>query len=311
MLARVADNLYWLGRYIERTEHLSRYLNIQYFSALDTTSDYQRDLALKSIANMVGIDSEGEGYAFEEEILVAVAMDESNQASIKSCMHFARENARGARDLISREVWNAINKFYRFINDYPEDYYKTQGLFDFTHTTIENCAIIKNRIQSTMLHDEVWAFAKMGLHIERATQITRILISKFEDIKRVKERDNKSVESFQLVTLLKSAEGLDMYHREYSILPQQKETLEFMVLNARFPRSITYNVSSLRKHILQVAPNKGIEKDSIEWNIGRMSEYLKYLTVEEFADDPLSFLNKTLVYLNDLNSLLSKEYLNH
>ncbi|PIB36099.1 hypothetical protein BFP72_12185 [Reichenbachiella sp. 5M10] len=311
MLARVADNLYWFGRYIERSEHLSRYLNVQYFSALDTTSDLQRELALKSIINMVGLDESSE-YAFEEDILVAVAMDEGNSASIKSCMHFARENARGARDLISTDVWNAMNKFYRFIHDYPEDFYKTKGLYDFTNTTIENCAIIKYRVESTMLHDEVWAFIKMGLHLERAIQVTRILISKFNDINELEEsKENHSVASFQLGSLLKSAEGLDMYHREYSILPQEKQVLEFMVLNERFPRSIAYNISELQQYLLQVGVRKNTEKNSIEWSIGRKSEFLKYCTVEEIEDDPLAFLGDTLTYLNQLNNLLSKEYLNY
>ncbi|MCV9385147.1 alpha-E domain-containing protein [Reichenbachiella ulvae] len=312
MLARVADNLYWFGRYVERVEHLSRYLNIQYFSALDTTSDLQREMALNSIVHMVGLDKEAENYDFEEELLVDVAMDEKNHTSIKSCTHYARENARGARDLISIELWNAINKFYRFINDYPEDFYKTQGLYDFTNTTIENCAIIKNRVQSTMLHDEIWAFIRMGLQIERASQICRILITKFNDISKIEdEKVSKSVVSFQLGTLLKSAEGLDMYHREYSILPKKKETLEFMVLNARFPRSIAYNISALQQHLLQISPRKSTEKNSIEWSIGRMSEFLKYHTVEEFSDDPLTFLNDTLKYLNELNNRISQEYLNH
>lgn len=312
MLARVADNLYWFGRYVERVEHLSRYLNIQYFSALDTTSDLQRDLALNSIVQMVGLQNAPEHYDFEEDLLVAVAMDESNETSIKSCTHFARENARGARDLISVELWNAINKFYRFINDYPEDFYKSQGLYDFTQTNIENCSIIKNRVQSTMLHDAVWAFIKMGLHLERASQICRILITKFNDISQVEhDKVSKSVISFQLGTLLKSAEGLDMYHREYSILPQQRETLEFMVLNARFPRSIAYNISSLQQYLLLLSPRKNTEKNSIEWSIGRMSEYLKYLTVEEFEEDPVSFLTETQSYLNELNNLISEEYLNY
>ncbi|MBU2913968.1 MULTISPECIES: alpha-E domain-containing protein [Reichenbachiella] len=312
MLARVANNLYWFGRYIERAEHLSRYLNIQYFSALDTSSDLQRDLALKSIINMVGLEGDVASYDFEEDILVAVAMDEHNNASIKSCMHFARENARGARDLISIEVWNAINKFYRFIHDYPEDFYKTKGLYDFTNTTIENCAIIKYRVESTMLHDEIWAFVKMGFHIERAIQINRILISKFTDIDRIDDmKVSQSVASFQLGTLLKSAEGLDMYHREYSIMPKRKEALEFMVLNARFPRSISYNVTALQQYLLLVGLSKETKKNSIEWSIGRMSERLKYQTVEEFEKEPLVFLNETLAYLNDLNDLLNKEYLNY
>ncbi len=74
MLSRVADNLYWFGRYVERTEHVSRFLRVQYFSSLEVQSDRQIDLALKSILSMVDIEH-NEGKLLEEYALVSVAMD--------------------------------------------------------------------------------------------------------------------------------------------------------------------------------------------------------------------------------------------
>ena len=313
MLARVADNLYWLGRYIERCEQISRYLNIQYFSSLDTDFEKQKEIALKSVAHMVGIEIDAEdNYSFEEEILVSVAMDESGANSIKSCVHFARENARGARDVISVELWNAVNKFYRFIHDFPEDYYKTKGLHDFTQTTNEHCSIIKNKIQSSLLHDQVWAFVKIGLNIERATQVNRMLLSKLNDMDELAEyKATKSMESFQWAMMLKSVEGFDMFRRAYSQLPNQKSVLDFIVLNSKFPRSISYNINELHKYIHLISQVKDIEKNKLLWSIGKMSQRLTYMTIDEFTDRPFVFLMETLTYLNRLNNRLSKKYLNY
>ena len=63
----------------------------------------------------------------------------------------------------ANELWQIINTYYRFIVDYPEEYYKTKGLHEFTKTTIDNCAIIKHNIQNTLLHDEAWAFINIGM----------------------------------------------------------------------------------------------------------------------------------------------------
>ncbi|WP_109829445.1 alpha-E domain-containing protein [Reichenbachiella versicolor] len=313
MLSRVADNLYWLGRYIERCEQISRYLNIQYFSSLDTDFELQKEIALKSVAHMVGLDTENyDDYTFEEDILVSVAMDDEGTNSIKSCVHHARENARGARDVISVELWNAVNKFYRFIHDYPEDYYKTKGLYDFTQTTNEHCSIIKNKIGSSLLHDQVWAFITAGLNIERATQVNRMLLSKFNDIEMLTEhKATKSIESFQWAMMLKSVEGFDMFRREYSRLPNQQDVLEFVVLSLKFPRSISYNINSLCEYFNLISRSKNVEENSLEWSVGKMSQYLKYKTIDEIKDKPVEFLMETLTYLNDLNTLLTKSYLNY
>lgn len=311
MLARVADNLFWFGRYVERSEHLSRYLNIQYFSTLDAPFETQRELSLQSVMNMVGIPIEEENI-FEEQILVAVAMDENNPSSIRSSVFKARENARGARDLLSIELWNTVNKFYRFIHDYPEEYYKTRGLDDFTRRTIDNCAIIKSNIQNTLLHDQVWAIIKMGMHLERSIQVNRMILSKLNDVARLQEmKVIKTVESFQWATLLQSAEGYDMFRRIYSASPMKRQTLEFIVLNKMFPRSISYNITALQSYLRSINPSKNFQQNSIDWRVGRLSEELKYRVIDEFIEAPVEFLEKTLDQIYNLNNLLSKEYLNY
>lgn len=311
MLSRVADNLYWFGRYIERTEHLCRYINVQYFSSLDSHLDIQNEFALQSIISMVGI-GDGKESSLEEDTLVKVAMDTSNPNSIKSSVLAARENVRGARDLVSIELWQMVNRFYRFIVDFPEEYYRTKGLHDFTQTTIENCALIKHSIQNTLLHDEVWAFIKLGIHLERAVQIMRMIVSKLEDVKKLEEIEvAPTVISYQLATLLKSAEAMDMFRKVYRTAPTINHTLEFLVLNKIFSRSVTYNLAALQQFLLEIRPNKVIKPDSIEWKVGRVTEYLKYATLVDLEKSPIDFVERTIDYMHDLNNLLSKEYLSH
>lgn len=310
MLSRIADNLYWFGRYIERAEHLSRFLNVQYFSSLEMDPDTQADLAMQSILSMVGIQ-ESENI-LEEDTLVTVAMDTSNPVSIKSSVMAARENVRGARDLISNELWQIVNKFYRFIVDYPEEYYRTKGLDDFTQSAIEYCAMIKHNIQNTLLHDEAWTFINIGLHLERAIQLLRMIISKLEDVQKLEEHKvPNSVISYQMATLLRSAEAMDMFRRVYRTSPTVNQTLEFLVLNKMFSRSVTFNLAALQQYLLDICPEKNIQPDSIEWKVGRTTEYLKYATIHDIEKKPIDFLKKSMDYMYNLNNLLSKVYLSY
>ncbi|MCC5927801.1 MAG: alpha-E domain-containing protein [Cyclobacteriaceae bacterium] len=312
MLSRVANNLYWMGRYLERTENLTRYMQVQYFSSLDAPLENQKELALSSVLHMAGLPVPSDDSLSEPLILVEIALEENQPVSIKSSVKSARENARGARDVISTELWQAINKFYRFVNDYPEDYFKTRGLYDYTQNVLELCAICKSRIQYSLLHDEVWAFVKMGMHLESAVQVTRMIMSKLTDIKKLQEmKVSKSVESFQWGTLLKSAEGFDMCRRLYKMSPTDINTLEFLILNRTFPRSISNNLKELQFYHNEISLLKHPHKDSIDWKVGRMKEYFKYLTIEELLVQPNDFLGKTLDYLYELNVDLEKVYLNY
>lgn len=56
MLARIASSLYWTGRYLERSEHLARYLRVQYFSMQDAPMSQSRDFTMRSILNMYGVE---------------------------------------------------------------------------------------------------------------------------------------------------------------------------------------------------------------------------------------------------------------
>jgi len=311
MLSRVADNLYWFGRYIERTEHVSRFLRVQYFSSLEIQTDRQIDLALKSILSMVDIEH-NDDRLLEEYALVTVAMDTSNTSSIKACILNARENLRGSRDHISTELWQLVNKYYRFIVDYPEDYYKTQGLYEFTQKALENCAIIKHSIQNSVIHNEAWALMKMGLHLERSIQILRIMLIKLQDVQKLEENGMPaSVISYEVATLLKSVEALDMYKRVYRASPTINQAIEFLTLNTIFSRSVTYNIARLQQYLLEIRPTKMVKPNSVAWNVGRTAEYLKYCTIEDIEKKPAEFLNKILNQTFNFHNLLTKEYLSY
>ena len=308
MLSRVADNLFWLGRYLERSEHLARYLSVQYFSSIDVPYQQQRERALLSILDMIGMQPNSES-PLEEEVLVAVALDEKNPVSILSSAYYGRENARSVRDSISTEVWEAINNYYLFVSGYPVDVYKTKGLYDFTSNVINHCSIVRGKIQYTLMHDVAWRFIQIGMHLERAAQTIRILISKITDIQTLSNfKLGEPLELQQWNILLDCLEAKDMCRKYYNALPNRLNTLEFLLLNPEFPRSVSFNLTNAHVQLEKVSQRKEFSKTSLEFKVGKDINHFRYLEIEDVNDNVIPFLEETLQKIHVICDLIIDEY---
>lgn len=308
MLSRVADNLFWLGRYLERGEHLARYLSVQYFSSIDVPYLQQRERAIVSILEMVGMETVTD-KPLEEEVLVAVALDEKNPVSILSSAFFGRENARSVRDSISTELWEAMNNYYLFVSGYPVDVYTTRGLHDFTSGVISHCSIVRGKIQHALMHDQAWCFIQLGMHLERATQVIRILKSKIIDIETFNHfKLGDSLELQQWNTLLDCLEAKDMCRKHYNELPNRLNTLEFLLLNPELPSSVIFNLTTAHKLLKNISRTKQFNKATMEFKVGKVINHFRYLEVEEVNDNLVPFLEDTLQKINIICNLVIDEY---
>jgi uncharacterized alpha-E superfamily protein len=310
MLARVANCLYWMGRYVERTEHLARYLNVQYFSTLDAPMSQNKDFVLRSIMNMAGIKYDFDEPIIEEDVLVKFALDPDNSTSIIAAVNAGRENARSIRSVISTELWESINKYYLFVNNYPVDDYKTHSLYDFCIQAIQHCAIIRANIDNTLIHDDVFSCITLGIHLERANQVARILSNKLYDIQFLTlGEDNHPIENYQYTITLKVLQAFDMSHRYYKAPPTRKSTCEFLISNKYFTRSIAYNMEQVKEILKSLSQKRIVVQDSLEFKIGKLANYYKYVEYHEISDNMQGFLHQAIDEIFKLHSLLEREYM--
>lgn len=308
MLARIANTLYWMGRYLERTEHMARYLRVQYFTTQDAPMSQNRDFVLGSIVNMAGIAwEEGKPYN-ESEILHQIALDSNNPMSILSAITNARENARGMRNIISTELWEVINKYYHFVNNYPVNYFKTRGLYDFTLTAGEHCSVIRGYVDSTLTHNEVWALIRLGVHMERTTQIARIISCKLYDIfVLTKGNVDMPVENYQYTVLLKLLESFDMNRHHYKAAPDRQKALEFLILNADFPRSLAFNLKQIQYFVRKLGLLENTP-ESVGFIVGRLCANYQYLLFPEIEDRVGEFVSETMGKIYEMHEALDKKY---
>ncbi|MEL6919221.1 MAG: alpha-E domain-containing protein, partial [Bacteroidota bacterium] len=233
-------------------------------------------------------------------------------SSIINNVKHARENANSARDLISTELYESINKFYHFVLNYPADTFVKNGLYDFTINVAEMTAILRGKIRGTLLHDDVYAIIMMGINIERAIQIIRIINAKYNDALNAQgSYGDKFGHSFEWTTLLKCAESYDMMRRYYKKTPTSISTLEFLILNPNCPRSIMNSLNQVYRHIKVLDTSKRYNKTSTAFLVGKVRAEYEYKYIEEIEGDIQFFIENILTRLAEISKKMEKEFFNY
>lgn len=312
MLSRVASNLYWMGRYVERAENIARYVKELYFSSVDAPIEEldSRKFVMESILYMVGYFDLEE--INERDVLHKVGLDRDNSNSLVSIVTLARENARGARNEISTEIWEAINTYYHFLDEYPVETYLSTGLYDMTQKMLEHTSVVRSKINGTILHDETWAIISCGIYIERTLQLIRILNSKLHDIWKIQNMGVPVTKlSFEWATLLRCTETFDMNRKYYRSIPIRDQVLEFLILNRQNPRSLAYSINGITTYFSRLSKSKYLEPDSIDFKVNKLQAHYQFLTMDEFKEDVYSLLNSTQESLLEISEELEKKYLSY
>lgn len=309
MLSRVASNIYWMGRYLERSEQLARYTKVQYFSMYEAPSLQNKDFVLQSIINMTGIEyTERPNESLnEQEIIRKVGLDKESDSSIFFFVYSARENARSARNVLSDELWEAINTYYRYVNEFSDEYYVTRGLYEFSLEVNRHNYIIKSCINHTLLHEFGWMMISLGYYLERTIQIIRMLSNKLFDIALLSENGkNVALEEYQWTTTLKILEAFDIYRRYIKNHPNAMSQENFIIWHKSFPRSIVYNLGKVHELVTRIANWEG-GHDKLIFQTGKVYNKVKFFTPEEM-EDPQDFLSELLAEVYDLHSSISAAF---
>jgi uncharacterized alpha-E superfamily protein len=275
MLARVADSLYWIGRYIERAEHVSRLSAVMLNATLDRTVGAVQ-------TGRIGLAALGEkdsGRANQTyEAAHDLALDRTDPGSVVVSLARARENARQVRDQITTETWERLNLLYlRIIGSGAE------AAFDddppgFLQEVIADLHLFKGAADTTLSHGEGWRFLLLGVHIERAQLIARLLEVCFGD------DDAPAVtEPIALMSVLRMACALEPYLRVYTADINPRFILEFLMFNEDFPRSVRFCTARIQDFLTQLARQTGATRSDALRLAGRLDARLKYADLEELG----------------------------
>ncbi len=316
MLARVANNLFWMGRYIERAEHVARYLQVNYFSSLDASHNFShsKQFVLNSLQFMVGDPNKEKKVLDVEEVLYNIGLDEEKPYSLLQCIKQARLNASSARDLISTELYETINNLYHFVVNYSSDHFIKSGLYDFTSTLIDFTTIIKAKINSTLIYDEVYTMISLGIELDNATQVIRIINAKYNDIVFLNNYEqtgaiNPSKEEWS--TLLKCLKSYDMMNRYLKRNPRNIDILDFLILNPICPNSVINSLDKISKLFKTLSIEEHNDRSSINFHIDKVYNKYKYMSVDRIEKGFQEFIDTIFNELVFISKQLETKYFNY
>ncbi len=310
MLARVAENLYWIGRNLERAEHCTRFLKVQYYSTLDAPMLQNKDFTLRSILFMSGSEFVVMDMPPEKEVWNKVIFDYGNPSSIFSIIRNARENARSIRNALSTELWESINKWFLFSKNYKVSKFDSGKIYSFSESHEAHIATVKSNISNSLLHNDIWHFINLGIFVERAMQIIRILRSKISDWSILSNNGvNKALMIYQWTIMLKSLEAFDMHNYHFKG-QRSKATIFNMILgNTIFPRAVIYTFNKIAYHLESISVRTDEFEDVFEILSTLIKENLDFTDYgdEEFV---VNYLEDTYRKVSNLHHEISNMYFN-
>jgi uncharacterized alpha-E superfamily protein len=249
MLSRVADNLYWMSRYLERAEHTARLLAVKLESLLDQSKD-DADTSWRRVATALSSDAQVPSTMTDAyEITHVMALDRFNTSSLISSLRFARDNARQVREQISSEMWNHLNRLYLRLTPVTMPDVWGDSPASFFRDVVEQLHMLEGVTNSTMRHGESWRFIQLGRYIERAQLVSRLLDLHFDAVPGSRPMPQYA----DWIVLLKSCTAFEAYCKVYTANIQRDRIAEFLLFDAEFPHSVRFSVDRLTQALAQIA----------------------------------------------------------
>jgi len=306
MLSRVADSLYWMSRYMERTDGILRMLRINYASSQDDIPDF----SWKPVLRIFSYLKEEEAATIANNsraVLQYMVTDRENANSVLNMVTRARENARSVQDHITKELWQCLNDYYHTARDGQ----LVQGLHTDDPITILDVLIRQGLLyygitDITMARGEGYAFINIGKFLERGVQSADILDIKFSDL----QYDVTRVDTNYWKYLLLSISGYELYLKTYRSGFDARNVVELIVLNEDFPRSVIYSINQLQRYFERLKSDRN--KDAyrrIDFMIGKIKSRVKYSTVESIFQQGLhAYLNGVKEDLYEVGNAFNQHY---
>lgn len=288
MLARLAENLFWAGRYIERAEDTARMVDVTYHTLLESPQGELAEawLELLEVLHLRGDYEDEHDEASAADVTHFLVLDETNPGSIMASVAMGRENARSVRELVSTEMWEAVNGFYLELRqrDLQDDLAtKPYELFSVVK---RRCQTITGVAVETMPRDDGWRFFTLGRMLERAEMTSRLLDVRFGQLVSYAA----PLAFHHWVAVLKSASAFEAYRKAYRASMEPANVVEFLLLSPDFPRSVRYCLENAEQQLARLGGPEQV--GPARRRIGRAYAELQYREVDELLDDLHPFLDR-------------------
>lgn len=316
MLARVADSLYWMNRYLERVEYIARLIGLQLerlpsSPARDIAAGWRR--IFRSLnARPPGADTYGDAedtddFLFADGYTLTdyLTFEAANPSSIMFCLAAARENARQVRDAISNAIWSSLNREYlRLQATALVDVWRHDPATLY-RDIIQAVQLFDGICASAMRRDAGWHFMRLGRFIERIQLVGSLLEAHYAAL------DDPAEAQGDWVGLLWACDAFEAYCQLYGAQIREEKVLDFLVYDAGLPHALYFAVNGIR-HSLEVIDPPSPERISTlpHETAGRLTSLLSHQTTSlAVGADGRDALSHLVALCRECHETLERTYM--
>jgi uncharacterized alpha-E superfamily protein len=315
MLSRLAEALYWFGRYLERAENTARLLDVNYYAIAEAPlAPYGRGIVAEQWAPLLAITDSDASFrehfdrADASSVPAWLTVHPENPASIRSSLTFARANARTVRDRISTEMWEAVNRTYLELANGRDEAPEEDALHDYCVAVRDASHLVLGIAHATLPRDLGWYFVRAGQYVERADTIVRML--------SVRTRHDfgtdvvaAGLEAHRSMAMLKSTSAYEAYRKRHRRTPTRETIAAFLLLEPDFPRSLRYCLTMLDEVLGKIAiANPGADREA-QRQAGWLAARIAYCPdVRHILDDGEPSLDDLLDGIGALSDEIGRTY---
>lgn len=312
MLSRVADSIYWMSRYVERAENISRFINVNLSLMLDQQMEGQNQWdALVKITGDHELFKANYGEANMSNVMNFLTFDKEYPNSIFSCVRAARENARTVREAISSEMWEYLNRLYLKVQDHAR--HPDTSLMDDANQFFTEIRLAGNLfdgiIDNTMTHNEGWHFCRLGRLLERADKTSRLIDVKYFMLLPSISDVGTPYDELQWSALLRSASAYEMYRKRHGRITPES-VINFLVLDHEFPRAMLYCITRSEESLHNITGTPaGAYSNHAEQKIGSLRSELAFTSAEDIIKQGLhEFIDGVQDSINQVDHAIFKTF---
>jgi uncharacterized alpha-E superfamily protein len=294
VLSRIAESLFWIGRYVERADDTARILDVHLQMLLEDPHLPEAD-ACRALLAVMGVEVGDDVPVDRTTVVDRLAFAVGNPSSIVGSLTAARENARRARETVSVEMWECLNTTWIGV-----DPARGRGtVHQFFAWVRERTALVAGIADATMSRDDAWRFLVLGRSLERADMTARLVAT---------STISGAVPSW--TTLLRSCGAHESYVRTYRGVASDERAAEFLLLDRLFPRSVLYALVQAEECLEELAPpmeRVGVS-DRGRRKLGLARTSLEYRRLEEILQDLPEEMERVQRACSDASESIARRY---
>ena len=302
MLSRIAESLFWVGRYVERAEDTARILDVHVHRILEDPT-VEEEAECRTLLGVMGL-AVPPGPLDATRVVKILAFDADDVCAIVGSLMAARENARGAREALSSEMWESLNATFNELPDKVRAASATVGPHAFFQFVKERAAVMAGLTEATMPRDDGWRFLVLGRSLERVDMTARLISTGF----------GHPDASPDWVTTLRSCSAYEAFLRTYRRGVDSSLAVEFLLLDRLFPRSAFFALAEAEQCLAELSASsigRAGYQDDARRILGRARNELEFAGVSKLLSDLPAHLSALQAACAEAGEALGRRFFRH